>query len=194
MQEQFNLKAQPHSFALNQWVLLRDFTILGKNAKLAPKWKGPFKIISLKGAHNLLIHLADGKRTKLVNIENVKPYHEAPEKLVYNLERPEREENSEDFETEMGAERNHHVLLEETQEIKNVDQAEETPDYDTFFERGEGLAASQNFGHSEPSRRITRSQARRNTESKGREQSIMPQLRRARTRSETEQRNGQTWI
>ena len=79
MQEQFNLKAQPHSFALNQWVLLRDFTILGKNAKLAPKWKGPFKIISLKGAHNLLIHLADRKKTKLVNIENVKPYHEAPE-------------------------------------------------------------------------------------------------------------------
>ena len=61
MQEQFNRKAQPHSFAPNQWVLLRDFTILGKNAKLAPKWKGPFKIISLKGAHNQLIHLADGK-------------------------------------------------------------------------------------------------------------------------------------
>ena len=48
MQEQFNLKAQPHSFAPKQWVLLRDFTILGKNAKLAPKWKGPFQIISLK--------------------------------------------------------------------------------------------------------------------------------------------------
>ena len=126
MQEQFNRKAQPHSFAPNQWVLLRDFTILGKNAKLAPKWKGLFKIISLKGAHNLLIHLADGKRTKLVNIENVKPYHEAPEKLVYNLERPEREENSEDFETEMGAERTHHVHFEENTEIENFDQADET--------------------------------------------------------------------
>ena len=79
MQEQFNRMAQPHSFAPNQWVLLRDFTVLGKNAKLAPKWKGPFKIISLKGAHNLLIHLADRKKTELVNIENVKPYHEAPE-------------------------------------------------------------------------------------------------------------------
>ena len=112
MQEQFNRKAQPHCFAPNQSVLLRDFTVLGKNAKLAPKWKGPFKIISLKGAHNLLIHLADGKRTKLVNIENVKPYHEAPEKPVHNLERPEREENSEDFETEMGAERTHHGNFE----------------------------------------------------------------------------------
>ena len=79
MQKQFNRKAQPHSFAPNQWILLRDFNILGKNAKLSTKWKGPFKIISLKGTHNLLIHLADRKRTKLVNIENVKSYHEAPE-------------------------------------------------------------------------------------------------------------------
>ena len=86
MQEQFNRKAQPHSFAPNQWVLLRDFTVLGQNAKLAPKWKGPFKIISLKGSHNLLIHLANRKSMKLVNIENVKPYHKGPEKPVYNLE------------------------------------------------------------------------------------------------------------
>ena len=118
MQEQFNRKAQPHSFAPGQWVLLRDFTVLGKNAKLAPKWRGPFKIISLRGSHNLLIHLADGKRTKLVNIENVKPYHEAPEKPVYNLERPERNENSEDFETEIGAERTHHVHLKKIQKEK----------------------------------------------------------------------------
>ena len=186
MQEQFNQKAQPHSFALNQWVLLRDFTVLGKNAKLAPKWKGPFKIISLKGAHNLLIHLADGKRTKLVNIENVKPYHEAPEKTVYNLERPERDENSEDFETEMGAERTHHDQFEETPEVQNFDLPEETPDFEMFFKRGEGLADSQNFGQSEPSRSITRSQTRRNTESEGREQTIMPQLHRPRTRSETD--------
>ena len=156
MQEQFNQKAQPHSFAPNQWVLLRDFTVLGKNAKLAPKWKGPFKIISLRGSHNLLIHLADGKRTKLVNIENVKPYHEAPEKPVYNLERPESNENSEDFETERGAERTHHVHFEENPQVENFDQADETPVFEMFFERGEGLA-SQNFEHSEPSRRITRS-------------------------------------
>ena len=118
-----------------------------------------------------------------MNIENVKPYHEAPEKPVYNLQRPENEENSE---TDMGAERTHHVRFEENIERQNFDQADETPEFETFFERGEGLAASQNFGQSEPSRRITRSQARRNTESEGREQSIMPQLCRARTRSETE--------
>ena len=107
-----------------------------ENAKLAPKWKGPFKIISLKGAHNLLIHLTDGKRTKLVNIENVKPYHEAPEKPVYNLERPERSENSDNFETEMGTERTHHVHFEENPETENFEQADKTPEYDTFFERG----------------------------------------------------------
>ena len=48
------------------------------------------------------------------------------------------------------------------------------------------MAASQNFEQSEPSRRVTRSQARRMTESEGREQSIMPHLRRARTMTETE--------
>ena len=133
-----------------------------------------------------MIHLADGKRTKLVNIENVKPYHEAPEKPVYNLERPEREKNSEDCEMEMGTERTHHVHFEERPEIENFDQADKTPEHCMFFKRGEGLAASQNFGLSEPSRRITRSQARRNTESEGREQLIMPQLCRARTRTETD--------
>ena len=60
MQEQFNRKAQPHNFATKQWVLLRDFTVFGKNSKLAPKWKGLYQIISLKGLHNLLIHLAIG--------------------------------------------------------------------------------------------------------------------------------------
>ena len=85
-----------------------------------------------------------------MNIENVKPYHEATEKLVYNLERPEREENSQDSETEMGAERTHHVHFEENPEILNFDQADETPEFHMFFERGEGLAASQNFGQSEP--------------------------------------------
>ena len=104
--------------------IAQRYTVLGKNAKFTPKWKGPFKIISLKGTHNLLIHLADGKRTKLVDIQNVKPYHEAPVKPVYNLERPEREENSEDFETEMGAERTHHVHFEETLEVENFDQAQ----------------------------------------------------------------------
>ena len=33
-----------------------------------------------------MIHLADGKRTKLVNIENFKPYHQPQEKPVYNLD------------------------------------------------------------------------------------------------------------
>ena len=104
---------------------------------------------------------------------------------MYNLERPEREENSQDFETEMGAERTHHVHFEENPEIENFDQADKSPVFETFFQRGEGLAASQNFGQSEPSKRITRSQAKRMTESEGREQSIMPQLRRARTETET---------
>ena len=75
-----------------------------------------------------------------MNIENVKPFHEAPEKPVYNLERPERKQNSEDFETEMGVERTHHVHFEENPQIENFDQADKTPVCETFFQRGEGLA------------------------------------------------------
>ena len=66
-----------------------------------------------------------------MNIENVKPYHEAPEKPVYNLERPERNENSEDFETEMGTEKTHYVHFEENPETVNLDQA-----YKTRFSKG----------------------------------------------------------
>ena len=61
---------------------------------------------------------------------------------------------------EMGTERTHHVHFEETPEAENFYQADETLEHYTFFERGEGLAAIQNFEKSELSRRITRSQAR----------------------------------
>ena len=36
----------------------------------------------------------------------------------------------------MGAERTHHVQFEETQEVQNFDQADETPEFDMFFKRG----------------------------------------------------------
>ena len=50
----------------------------------------------------------------------------------------------------MGAERTHYVQFQENPEIQNFDHADKTPEFDTFFEKGEGLAASQNFGQSEP--------------------------------------------
>ena len=52
------------------------------------------------------------------------------------METPERTENSDDFDTEMGAERNHHVHFEENPQIQNFDQADEPAEFETFFERG----------------------------------------------------------
>ena len=71
-----------------------------------------------------------------MNIENVKPFHQAPEKLVYNLERSERNKNSEDSDTEMGEETTHHVHFEEIPERENFDQADETQEFEMFSKGG----------------------------------------------------------
>ena len=48
----FDQTAQPHSYQVKQWILLRDHTLpVGKNSKLTPKYKGPYQIIRLKGPH-----------------------------------------------------------------------------------------------------------------------------------------------
>jgi hypothetical protein len=48
----FNKSAKPHSFAINQMVLLEEYNFLGENQKLSPKFSGPHIILSLKGTHN----------------------------------------------------------------------------------------------------------------------------------------------
>jgi len=75
----FDKSAQPHNFQVKQWVLLRDHTPpVGKNAKLTPKYKGPYQILRLKGPHNLEIKLHEGQRslTRVVNVSECKPYFE----------------------------------------------------------------------------------------------------------------------
>ena len=42
----FDKQAKPHSFAINQLVLLEEYNFLGKNPKLSPKWSGPHIILS----------------------------------------------------------------------------------------------------------------------------------------------------
>jgi hypothetical protein len=39
----FDKKVQPHNFHINDFVWYKDFSPLGKNAKLTPKWQGPAK-------------------------------------------------------------------------------------------------------------------------------------------------------
>jgi hypothetical protein len=44
-QENFDKKAEPHKYQLQQLVLLDEHSFLHKNTKLAPKWSGPHRII-----------------------------------------------------------------------------------------------------------------------------------------------------
>ena len=69
----FDKKAKPHSFAINQLVLLEEYNFLGRNQKLSPKFSGPHIILNLKGTHNAEI-LMKNKRKVIVNIERLKPY------------------------------------------------------------------------------------------------------------------------
>jgi hypothetical protein len=70
---QFDAKAAPHKFLPNQLVLLDEHSFLGKNQKLAPKWTGPHKILSLKGDSNLEILLKHNNRKTVVHANRLKP-------------------------------------------------------------------------------------------------------------------------
>jgi hypothetical protein len=53
-------------------VWYEDFSPLGKNAKLTPKWQGPAKITEINDT-NARILLANGK-TKILNIMRIKKF------------------------------------------------------------------------------------------------------------------------
>jgi hypothetical protein len=53
--ELYTLQAEPHNFHKNQWVWLKIESFLNKNQKLVPKYKCPYKIISLKPHNNIEI-------------------------------------------------------------------------------------------------------------------------------------------
>ena len=52
-QKQYDKKAEPHKYQKDQLVLLSEHHFLNKNAKLAPKWTGPHKIVRLIGPTNV---------------------------------------------------------------------------------------------------------------------------------------------
>ena len=68
-------QAEPHNFHKNQWVWLKIENVLNKNRKLAPKYEGPYKIISLKPHNN--VQIAVRKRSHvIVHVNRLKPYHD----------------------------------------------------------------------------------------------------------------------
>jgi hypothetical protein len=72
-QENFNKKAEPHIYQLQQLVLLDEHSFLHKNTKLAPKWSGPHRIIRLKGPVNVELLTNKGKHL-LIHVNRIKPY------------------------------------------------------------------------------------------------------------------------
>ncbi len=58
--EYFDKKGTHHDFHEGQFVLLDDFNFLNKNRKLPPKFSGLFKILRIKGPHNVELLLANG--------------------------------------------------------------------------------------------------------------------------------------
>jgi hypothetical protein len=52
---------------------MEDFNFLNKNWKLAPWYSGPFRILHVKGSHNLELLLTNGRKI-VINVARVKPY------------------------------------------------------------------------------------------------------------------------
>ncbi len=70
----FDQKAVPHKFKVDQKVWLSDTTALGKNPKLTPKWVGPYKIVDIND-NNAKIELKPNK-FKVINISRLKAFQE----------------------------------------------------------------------------------------------------------------------
>ena len=87
--EQFNKKAQPHSYQVGQLVLLDEHSFLHKNTKLAPKWSGPHRILQLKGDCNVELKMTNGRKN-IIHVNRLKPYF-IPEKSDIEFVEKEKE-------------------------------------------------------------------------------------------------------
>jgi hypothetical protein len=52
---------------------MEDFNFLNKNCKIAPLFSGPFRILHVKGDHNVELLLTNGRKI-VVNVTRIKPY------------------------------------------------------------------------------------------------------------------------
>jgi transposase InsO family protein len=68
-------KAEPHGYVRDQLVLLEDNYFASRNAKLAPKFTGPHRILELKGESNVVLKMAQSGRKVTVHVDRLKPYH-----------------------------------------------------------------------------------------------------------------------
>ena len=68
-----NRKAASHNYKVGQLVLLDEHSFLHKNAKLAPKWTGPHRVVQVKNETNVELLLKNNKRL-IIHVNRLKPY------------------------------------------------------------------------------------------------------------------------
>jgi hypothetical protein len=90
IKDNFDKSVLPHDFKINDLVWYEDFTPLGKNAKLTPKWQGPAKITEINDT-NARILLANGK-TKILNVMRIKKFFKSDYSDIQNKTVPGSEE------------------------------------------------------------------------------------------------------
>ena len=71
--DNFDKNTKAHSLKIGDSVLIKEMNFQGKNAKLAPKWIGPAKIIDVNET-NARIKTAKGKE-KVINVERLKLFN-----------------------------------------------------------------------------------------------------------------------
>jgi hypothetical protein len=69
----YDKKSALHKFAISQKVWLSDTTSIGKNAKLAPNWVGPYEIVDVNDTN---AKLKIKNKLKIVNIARLKLFVE----------------------------------------------------------------------------------------------------------------------
>ena len=72
IKDNFDKKALPHNFRIDDLVWYEDFAPLGKNPKLTPKWQGPAKITEINDT-NARVLLPNGK-TKILHVMRIKKF------------------------------------------------------------------------------------------------------------------------
>jgi len=94
VKQNFDKNAFPHSFKIDDLVWYKDFALLGKKAKLTPKWQGPAKITEIKdtNAHILL----PNSKSKVLNVMCLNAFFGMPTELKQDSqEQPDLDFNSE---------------------------------------------------------------------------------------------------
>jgi hypothetical protein len=69
MQAQFNCKASPYNYVIDQLVWLDERNFLGRNRKISPNWTGPYCILQV--FHNGVVELQLQNRKLRVNVARI---------------------------------------------------------------------------------------------------------------------------